>query len=151
MTEILEKTRALLESILDQREAFLVDLLIGNERGTTLVQVFIDTDKGITIEECALVSREFSEEIDRNDLIQGSYRLEVSSPGIDKPLRLLRQYRKNIGRRFKLAYQSDERRETFLGKLQSIEDEKLIFESETGEKVVFDFTKIIESKEELPW
>lgn len=151
MTEILEKMSFLLSPILEQHAAFLVDMSIRNERGGKLFQAFVDTDKGITIEECAIISRELAQELDRGNLIQGAYRLEVSSPGIDKPLRMLRQYRKNVGRSFKVLYQSAETRTTIIGKLQSVEDERLTFETEKGETIALDFTKIIESKEELPW
>ena len=151
MTEILEKMRVLLSPILEEHEAFLADLLIRSERGGKLIQVFVDTDKGITIEECASVSRLFAHELDRGDLIQGSYRLEVSSPGIDKPLRMLRQYHKNIGRRFKVLYQSVESPVTIVGTLLSVGEDTLTFETEAGSATTLEFTKIIESKEELPW
>jgi ribosome maturation factor RimP len=151
MTEILEKMRVLLSPILERQGAFLVDTSIRNERGGKVLQVFVDTDKGITIEECAIISRELAQDLDHGNVIQGAYRLEVSSPGIDRPLQMLRQYRKNVGRRFKVVYQSAESRTTLVGKLQSVEDEKLTFETEKGETIALDFTKIIESKEELPW
>jgi ribosome maturation factor RimP len=151
MAEIPEKMRVLLSATLEQHGAFLVDLSIRNERGGKLLQAFVDTDKGITIEECASISRDLAQELDRGDVIQGAYRLEVSSPGIDKPLLMLRQYRKNVGRRFKVLYQSAETRTTLVGTLQSVDDEKLTFETEKGERIALDFTKIIESKEELPW
>lgn len=151
MIEILEKMSALVAPVLENHGAFLVDVSVRNERGGKLLQAFIDTDEGITIEECAIISREFSQELDRENVIQGSYRLEVSSPGIDKPIRMLRQYRKNVGRRFNVVHQSAETLTTLVGKLQSVDDERLTFEIETGESVTLDFTKIIESKEELPW
>jgi len=151
MTEILEKMRVLLSPILEHHGVFLVDTSVQNERGGKLLQVFVDTDKGITIEECAIISRELAQELDRANVFQGAYRLEVSSPGIDKPLRMLRQYRKNIGRRFVVRYQSAETPSTLVGKLQSVEGEKLTFETEKGENIALEFTKIIESKEELPW
>jgi ribosome maturation factor RimP len=151
MAEILEKLSAVLVPILDQHGAFLVEMVIHSERGGKLVQAFVDTDKGITIEECALVSRELAHELDLIDLFHGSYRLEVSSPGIDKPVRLLRQYAKNVGRRYTILHQAAEARATLVGKLVSIEGDRLTFESETGECTTLEFTKIIESKEELPW
>ena len=151
MTQILEKMSALLAPILEKHRSFLVDVSVRNERGGKLLQAFIDTDEGITIEECAIISRELSQDLDSENVIQGSYRLEVSSPGIDKPIRLLRQYRKNVGRQFKVVHQSAGKQATLVGKLQSIENERLTFETDTGESVTLDFTKIIESKEELPW
>ncbi len=151
MVEILEKLRILLSPILEQHGAFLVDVSSQPERGGKLIQAYVDTDKGITIEECAIISRELAQELDRGNVVQGSYRLEVSSPGIDKPLRMVRQYRKNVGRRFKVVHLSADTRTTFVGKLRSVEDEKLTFETESGETITLDFTTIIESREELPW
>ena len=151
MAEIKEKMQALLTPILDAHNAFLVDAALRNERGGKLVQAFIDTDGGITIEECAEISRELAYELDRENLIQGSYRLEISSPGIDKPLKMLRQYRKNIGRRFKVVHQATDAKATLVGKLESVGEEVLTFRTDGGATVTLEFTKIIESKEELPW
>ncbi len=94
MAEIKEKMQVLLAPVLDAHAAFLVETMIRNERGGKLIQTFVDTDRGITIEECAEISRELAREMDRENLIEGSYRLEVSSPGIDKPLKMLRQVQK---------------------------------------------------------
>ncbi len=151
MAEILEKLSVLLSPILEHHGAFLVDVSSRPERGGKLIQAYVDTDKGITIEECAIISRHLAQELDRGNVVQGSYRLEVSSPGIDKPLRMVRQYRKNVGRRFKVIHQSAETRKTLVGKLRSVEDEKLTFETESGETITLDFTTIIESRVELPW
>jgi len=151
MAEILEKMTSLLSPVLDRHGAYRVEMSVRNERGGKLIQAFIDTDSGITIEQCATISREFAQELDRANLIQGAYRLEISSPGIDKPLRMMRQYRKNIGRRFKVVHLSADARTTLAGKLQSVEDEKLTFQTDAGETVTLEFSKIIESREELPW
>ena len=151
MTEIREKVEKLLSRILEQHEAFLVDVSIRSERGGKLVQAFVDTDKGITIESCAQISRELAGDLERDGIIQGSYRLEVSSPGIDKPLRMLRQYRKNLGRRFKVIHQAPESLNTLIGTLEAVAGDKLTYKTDVGETVTLDFSKIIESKEELPW
>ena len=151
MTEIREKVEKLLSRILEQHEAFLIDVAIRSERGGKLIQAFVDTDKGITIESCAQISRELASDLERDGIIQGSYRLEVSSPGIDKPLRMLRQYRKNVGRRFKVIHQAPDSESMLVGTLEAVEDEKLTFKTDAGGTVTLDFSKIIESKEELPW
>ncbi len=151
MADIKEKTQVLLTPILEAHTAFLVDVAVRNEKGGKLVQAYVDTDTGITIEQCADISRELANELDRANIIQGSYRLEVSSPGIDTPLRLLRQYKKNVGRRFKVVHRSTGENTTFVGKLEAVGDEHLTFRIDDGEVVTIDFNKIIESKEELPW
>jgi ribosome maturation factor RimP len=151
MAEIKEKLQVLLSPILESHNAFLTDILIRNEPRGKLLQVFLDTDKGITIEQCAQVSRELSQEIDRENVIESAYRLEVSSPGLDRPLRLLRQYTKNVGRTFKVVHRVLDSRQTFIGKLESVADDKLTFRVEGGEAIAIEFLEIIESKEELPW
>lgn len=151
MTEILEKLKELLIPIAESSGAFVVDVAVRNERGGKLIQAFVDTDKGITIGQCAEISRELARQLDLSTLIQTSYRLEVSSPGIDKPIRLLRQYNKNVGRRFRVKYQGGDPQKPFLGMLKNVNNEQLEFQTDAGEIVTIDFSKIIESKVELPW
>jgi ribosome maturation factor RimP len=151
MAEIKEKLQVLLSPILESHNAFLTDILVRNEPRGKLLQVFLDTDEGITIEQCAHVSRELSHEIDRENLFERAYRLEVSSPGIDRPLRMLRQYTKNLGRTFRVIHQVLDSRQTLIGKLESVAGDKLTFLVEGGESITIEFSKIIESKEELPW
>jgi ribosome maturation factor RimP len=105
----------------------------------------------VTIQQCAEISRELAGEIERENVIETSYRLEVSSPGIDKPLSLLRQYRKNVGRRFKVTFEKAGVRATTVGSLSTVVDDMLTFAPDKGEPVTVRFSEIIESKEELPW
>jgi len=151
MHEIKGKIKALLLSVLDQHQAFLIDVVVRNERGGKLIQVFVDTDIGVTIEQCAEISRELATEIERKNVMETSYRLEISSPGIDKPLTMLRQYRKNIGRRFTVTYQKLGAKVTIIGSLSSVVDDVLTFSPDKGEAVSIQFSEILESKEELPW
>jgi ribosome maturation factor RimP len=151
MTEIREKLKELLVPIAESAGAFVVDIAVRNERGGKLLQAFIDTDKGVTIEQCAEISRELARQLDLSNLIPTSYRLEVSSPGTDKPIRLLRQYGKNVGRRFRLSWEGTDPQKPFRGTLKDVKGEQLVFETDAGEVVSIDFSKIVESKVELPW
>lgn len=151
MVEIRQKLQEMLVPLLERHNAFLVDIVLRHDRGTRLVQIFLDTDRGITIAECAEVSRDLGRMIDAEGIFQSSYRLEVSSPGIDRPLRYLRQYKKNIGRRFKVTYLKNGERASFVGKLVAVSENTLLFAPDTGDAVSVDFSLIVESKEELPW
>ena len=104
-TELIEKIAEMVQPVLQTFEGFLVDISISGERGTSIVEVFIDTDQGVTADQCALVSRTVASDLDTLNLIPGRYRLEVSSPGLDRPLKLSRQFRKNIGRRLRVVSQ----------------------------------------------
>ena len=81
-----------------------------------------------TIDDCANLNRELSKELDGMPQLQESYFLEVSTPGLDQPLKLKRQYKKNIGRRLnvKLAEKALE------GKLIEVTDDRITLEHETG-------------------
>ena len=77
-------------------DVFLVELKVspGNN-----LKVFLDADKGVTIDTCISINRALYKKIEEDDLFpNGDFSLEVSSPGVDEPLKLHRQYKKNIGR-----------------------------------------------------
>ncbi|HXG38046.1 MAG TPA: ribosome maturation factor RimP [Bacteroidota bacterium] len=151
MLEYKRKVEELVEPVLGRHDAFLVDLQVRNDRGGKMVQLFIDTDRGITIEQCAEISRDLSRVFDDEQLFDGNYQLEVSSPGIDRPLRLLRQYHKNIGRRFRVKFTGDPEPNFMTATLVAVVDDLLTFQPEKGEAITLPFDRILESKEELPW
>ncbi|MFA6541776.1 MAG: ribosome maturation factor RimP [Bacteroidota bacterium] len=107
MPSIPEKIREILQPITDSFNAFIVEIVLRGERSSKVIEVYIDSDKGISLEECSDISRELSMKLDELDLISGRYRLDVSSPGLDRPLKLLRQYSKNIGRNCKVKYTAE--------------------------------------------
>ena len=80
---------------------FLVDV-IASSRNLSKVTVVIDGDAGVTIDDCGDLSRELSAKLDELDFGTGRYVLEVTTPGLDQPLKLHRQYAKNVGRRLKV-------------------------------------------------
>jgi len=103
---ILEHNKA--QGYSNEMEIFLVDLLFRNVNGTDHLEIYVDTDRGVTIEACARLSRKLSEEVEGlpelQDLLPNRLRLDVSSPGLSRPLKLERQYRKNIGRLLRVKY-----------------------------------------------
>ena len=151
MTELSGRIQAIAQPFLDAHDAFLVDVLVRNEQRTKVLQVMIDTDKGITINECAEISRELGKELEARGTFEEPYHLEVSSPGLDRPLRMLRQYQKNIGRVFKVRYSRENTQSEFVGTLSGVEGNQISFSAQDGKTVTVEFDTIIESKEELPW
>lgn len=113
------------EEILEGTDKFLVEVLVKpGER----IHVFIDGDTGITVDDCARVSRFLESKMDRE---QEDYELTVSSHGADQPLLFPRQYRKNIGRSLKIAL-SDGNQVT--GQLIGADDQKIIIRPEAVRK-----------------
>lgn len=93
----------------------------------TVLRVFIDSPDGITVDDCAAVSRQLSAVLDVEDPIAVEYTLEVSSPGMDRPLFTLQQYAGYIGEQVKLRLRAPfEGRRNFSGRLVGIEADEVI-------------------------
>jgi len=126
--EIAEEIRKIVEEKLTDPSQFVVDVVV-SLRGTQKVIVILDGDKGVTIDGCANISRELSKVLDDSPLLKDSYLLEVSTPGLDQPLKLNRQYAKNIGRRLKVKWGEH----TTEGKLTVVTPDRIALEEEFGE------------------
>ena len=90
-----QKIAEWLAPLLEEKNLFLVDVRISMGRK---IEVFADSDTGITIEECALISRLVEKNLDGSGIVPDNYILDSSSPGMSNPLKVPRQYKKRIGR-----------------------------------------------------
>lgn len=100
-----EKIQSLLQEKF-QEEAFADCFLLEIKEGANKkIEVFLDSDSGITFEKCQKISRFLEEHIDANGWLGDTYTLEVSSPGISRPLELWRQYPRNLGRTLEITLQ----------------------------------------------
>jgi ribosome maturation factor RimP len=109
------------------QEYFLVEVKI---KPTDNIKVYIDGDKGISIEKCVQFNRLLYKKIEDADLFpSGDFSLEISSPGIDKPLRLHRQYLKNIGRNVEVTFNDGSKK---TGKLLQVIGGDIILEYLNG-------------------
>ena len=87
--------------MLTAKDLFLVDVKLS--LGGKKIEVFVDSDEGIHIEECALISRALEANLDGSGLIPENYTLDVSSPGMSNPLKVPRQYKRRIGRTLEIV------------------------------------------------
>ncbi len=124
-----QQIKSLVNQSLVDKASFLVDLVINFKSSPIKITVVLDSDKGINIDDCALVSRALTNLLDEGNLLE-NYGLEVTTPGIDQPLKLKRQYFKNIGRSLKIQLK-DKRIER--GKLVEVEDDQIYLEQEVKE------------------
>jgi len=132
------------QEVSDKNNLFLLEVLFrGNERDR-VIEIFIDGEENLSADECARISREINQVIEENELLSSAYRLDVSTPGVDRPLKYLKQYKKHINRKFELSYRSGENKKGITGKLVKIEDEDLYFYS--GREQVIKFKDIINAK-----
>jgi ribosome maturation factor RimP len=110
-----------------------------------VVEVFIDGEKGITSDDCSHVSRIINEAVQTEYLIDSNYRLDVSSPGVDRPLKFLVQYSKHINRKFEIIYKAGEEEIKLIAKLIRIDGDQLFFEEKNSEYKI-NFCDIVKAK-----
>jgi len=122
------KIEGWLQPVLAEKNFFLVEVrvLMGRK-----IEVYIDSDGGIQIEDCATVSRFLEKNLDGSGLVPDNYILEVSSPGMDNPLRVPRQYKKRIGRILEVVKNDGTRIEA---QLEEADDEKIKLKEVIQEK-----------------
>ena len=109
-------------------DVFLVEVRVlpGNN-----IKVFLDADNGITIEKCIKVNRALYNQIEESGLFPNDdFSLEVSSPGVEEPLQLHRQYKKNIGRTVEVMMNDGTKKE---GKLTTVNNDEIIIEEKAGQ------------------
>ncbi len=99
--ELTVEIENLVEPLLE-KDQFLVNIIHKSGSGSGKLLVLVDSDTGLTIDDCARISRKLSIELENRDYFDSNYLLEVSSPGIDQPLQLIRQYLKNIGKKLRI-------------------------------------------------
>jgi ribosome maturation factor RimP len=112
----------------------------------TVLRIYIDTPNGVTVDDCSNVSRQVSAMLDVEDPIPGQYTLEVSSPGIDRPLFEITQFEKYVGSRVKIRMRIPvENQRNFVGKLISVKQMDIHLLTDLGE-VVLPFSNIEKAK-----
>ena len=139
--DIKQEVEKLLQDIITQPELFVVEVAIGSYNKSTRITVILDGDDGIMIDQCVSVSRQLGHKMEELELMADAYTLEVSSPGLDKPLLLQRQYPRNIGRKVKVLTKDSN---TYTGELTAVEPSliKVLDEKKNKSKVVTNLVEI---------
>ena len=133
-----------------QIEGFeLVELAVSDRGHKTLVRVFADRPRGgITIDECARLSQKLSDRFDLENVFERAYILEVSSPGLDRPLVSRRDFERKIGRAVRVWFTENGGTREAAGELLDVGDDGLLLQTDEGEQR-FPIEKIVKGKEVL--
>ncbi len=135
----------IVSEIVERKGFFLIDLVIRGTSSKKVIEVFIDGASDVTAEDCANLSREIDAELETLPDMGSDYRLDVSSPGVDKPLKFLKQFPKHVNRKFDVSYKSGDETKTLTGRLLRVDGEDLIFSSNNNE-VKINFNNIKKAK-----
>lgn len=116
-----------IEEIVNSQNLLLVDSVIRGDNKMRVVEIFIDGEVGITSETCNQISNLIKEAVEEKSLIDSNFRLDVSSPGVDRSLKFLLQYKKHLNRKFELQYLEGEEVKNSKTRLTGIDDDILTF------------------------
>ena len=136
------------EQVAEDNGFFLIDITLRGSVKSRVIEVFIDGENYISADDCAKVGRELSSRIESGSLIDSVFRLEVSSPGVDRPLKFLKQFPKHLDKTFEVSYKQKGELKKIIGKLIGIEGDNLIF-SVNNNNLVINFSDIIKAKVQI--
>ena len=135
MGKVREEVEKLVFPILEEEGMELVDIeyKIGRGRGRGILRLYIDKPDGIKIDDCERVSKRIDSILDKSDIIGGRYLLEVSSPGLDRPLKKEEDFKRFIGRLIKVkTFSPIDNQKTFVGTLKDYKEEVVTLEIKEG-------------------
>ncbi|KGO33975.1 ribosome maturation factor RimP [Desulfobulbus sp. Tol-SR] len=131
------------EGLLPTMGLELVDVQFRREGHGWVLRLFIDREEGVTVDHCADVSREIGQFLDVEDLIGHPYHLEVSSPGLERPLKSMRDFQRFVGKKAKIRmHENLDGQKVFVGIIGEATEEAIQLDLEEGGKVRVAFDQI---------
>ena len=138
-----QKTEAILMPIVEEHGFELVDVEYVKEGGTWYLRAYIDKPGGINVDDCEVVSRRLSDILDEKDYIEEAYILEVSSPGLGRPLKKEKDFKRIMGEEVDVStYRIIEKQKEFTGLLKDYDDATVTIEMEDGTLKTFEKSDI---------
>ncbi|MFZ0390322.1 MAG: ribosome maturation factor RimP, partial [Calditrichia bacterium] len=145
------KIKALIKPVFEENEVYLVDIHLRGHKNSQVLSLYADTETGITMDQIALLTRQVEDILDLEDPLPGKYRLEVSSPGIDRPLTEMWQFRKNTGRKLQVVYEKDGGTQQAVGILQKTEDDRIWLQLKNDETISLTLPEIQKAVVKINW
>lgn len=144
--EIIKKVKEIAEPILEKEGMELVDIEYQREKQGWVLRFYIHKPGGVSIEDCAFISEKIGRELDFYDPIPHSYTLEVSSPGLDRPLTKINDFKRNIGEKAIIFFKENYKGiRNIQGKILGIDNNEVILEIK-GEIINIPIEKIHHAK-----
>ncbi|GGI06520.1 ribosome maturation factor RimP [Egicoccus halophilus] len=146
-----ERVRELASPLADDLDVELVDVEVKGSGTRRLVRLVADAEGGLDVDVIAALSRRVGSALDERDLIPSSYTLEVTSPGVDRPLRRPRDFARNVGREVRLVREQDAPGDREVTGTVVVADDSSVTLEVDGDEVVVPLADIDHGKVVLPW
>ena len=150
LEELAGKIRELIEPAIDSMGVELDDMELGRMKGKILLRVYIEKQGGVSIGDCERASREIATVLDVEDPVPGAYVLEVSSPGLDRPLRKPRDFIRFSGKKVRVVTNEPVDKQTFfVGKIENATDEDVMLVLQKDKKITISYNNISKARLEV--
>ena len=128
--EVRERVNELISGYLEQNGIELIEIIYRREQPGMVLRLLVNTPEGITLGQCETLNNYVGQLFDSENAIEGHYILEVSSPGLDRPITTCKDYERSMGKELDLTtYQAIDGRKTHEGKLVGMDEENIVLES----------------------
>lgn len=144
MDTLKEKILKIVQNSISGTDFLLIEINIRGDQRKRIIEVFVDSAKNISADDLAGLSRNINEVLSEDEEI-GNYRLDVSTPGVDRPLKFIEQYPKNINRNFELEYYFGDEVRKLRANLIAVNGNELIFNDGKNEFLI-NHNQIIKAK-----
>jgi len=127
--EIIERVKGMIGPYLTENGIELIEITYRREQNGMTLRLLVDTPEGISVDECESVNKYLSELFDKEDFIDGHYLIEISSPGLDRPIKTGRDFERSIGKALEVTtFGPIDGRKTHEGCLVGMDEEKIVLE-----------------------
>lgn len=145
--DITQNIKDLAAPLVKEKGLFMVDIELKTGGGLNEVWVYVDAEnRGVNLDECAEISKELGFLIEAHELFENKYRLNVSSPGLSRPLSDIRQYKKNEGRVAKIKFKTSDEYKKIEGVITGITEDAVSITDEHEQETEIPFDAIVETK-----
>jgi ribosome maturation factor RimP len=143
--DIKSKIESLIAPVIHSRELLLIDLIVRGDERKRIIEVYVDSANNISADLLAELSRQINNCLLTEEELIGNYRLDVSSPGVDRPLKFLAQYPKHVNRLFEVFFQTGNETKKIKAKLVSVNGDELLFNDGKND-IIVNYNQIIKAK-----
>ncbi len=137
--------------VLGNDELFVVGISIRGQKGSRLIEIFVDGDQGVGVKDLARISRELSFILEAEDIVKGKYHLNVSTPGAERALLLERQYQRHVGKKLDLLVVDEDGHISVEGENLGVTDGVLRVRTSSNESLEIPLERISKAQIILPW
>ncbi len=148
--KMIEKIQTIVKPIIEDFGAELVEIVVKGSKRNKILVLYVDRPGGITINECTRISRDILKVEDLDALLGNNYRLEVSSPGMDRPLKTVRDFQRNVGHFLEVQFEDEKGLHKIRGDLKSVNNETIFLQNKQGEHKIA-LESILKAKQEIKW